>query len=297
VILVAGGTGRLGSCVVASLIRGGHDVRVLTRGHRPRPDQLAGAEVVTGSVLDPSVVARAVEGVHVVVSAVTGFPAAAPERVDLQGTRMLAAAAERVGAEVVLISVAGASRDSAMGLFRAKFEAEQVLARSQVRGSMIRPEAFADLWIELLTATAGRSHRPVVFGRGDNPTGWVAVGDVAALTVRAVETAALRGSTLTISGPERLTMTELALRVMTAHGWTGPPRHVPPNALRALARVPGRAGRQAEAALAMEGLPAVIDDARHLVPGLPSTTVEDLLGSGLTGAPVASRRDGAKPAG
>lgn len=276
-ILVAGGTGRLGAQVVASLLAGGHEVRVLSRGVRPVPPETTGAEIVTGSLTDEGAVARAVTGADTVVSAVTGFPFSSPARVDAAGNELLVRAAERAGADVVLVSVAGASPGSPMGLLRAKHVAEQALARAGVRGTVVRPEAFADLWIELLAATAARSHRPLVFGRGDNPTGWVAVRDVAALVVRSVEEKTLRGATLTLSGPERLALHELARRVMDANGWEGSPRHVPPAALRVLSLLPGRAGRQAEAALAMDGTPAVVDDARSAVPGLPSTPVGALL--------------------
>jgi NADH dehydrogenase len=239
--------------------------------------------MVTGSVTDPSVAARALTGVDVVVSAVTGFPSASPAKVDLEGTRVLAGAADRAGAELVLLSVAGASPDSQMGLFRAKYEAERVLSRADLAWTIIRPEAFADLWIDLLTTTAGRSHRPLVFGRGDNPIGWVAVRDVAALTVRAVETASLRRMTLTISGPQRLTLSELASRVMDVHGWPGTPRHVPTGALRLASILPGRAGRQAEAALAMDVMLPAVDDAHQAVPHLPRTPVEALLAPARAG--------------
>jgi NADH dehydrogenase len=278
VILVAGGTGRLGSLVVADLLARGNRVRVLSRGTGPVPQEVAPSEVMAGSVTDPAALEKAVEGVDLVVSAVTGFPRADPARVDAAGNELLVQAAEGVGAEVVLVSVAGAAPDSAMGLFRAKFEAEQALGRSSVRGTIIRPEAFADLWIDLLATTARRSRRPLVFGRGDTPTGWVAVGDVAALVTRVVEQASLRGTTYTLSGPERISVTELARRLMASRGWPGSPRHLPVAALHVTARLPGRSGRQAEAALAMDQPSPVHDDTRTRVPGLPSTPLAELLG-------------------
>ena len=183
-ILVVGGTGRLGSPVSEGLLYHGYQVRVLTRGIRPLNERVADAEMVVGSVTDSAVLDRAMAGVDLVVSAVTGFPFTNPSRVDAAGNTLLVRAAERVGAEVVLVSVAGAAPDSAMGLFRAKFDAEQALDRSWVRGTIIRPDAFADLWIELLTTSARRSHRPLVFGRGNASIGWVAVRDVASLVVR-----------------------------------------------------------------------------------------------------------------
>jgi len=277
VILVAGGTGRLGSAVVAALLAEGHEVRVLARGRRPPPDPTAGVEWIPGSVSDSTVVARAVAGVDVVVSAVTGFPSAPPSRVDGAGTAVVVHATERVGARLVFLSVAGASPDSRMELFRAKYEAERAVVSSGLEWTIIRPDAFADLWIELLTQTGRRTQRPLVFGRGSNPTGWVAVRDVTALTVRAVGTTTLGGRRLTISGPQRLTATELAAHVMAARGWPGTPRHVPTGFLRAASMLPGGPGRQARAALAMETLPAVVDDARRAVPQLPRTRVDALL--------------------
>jgi len=277
VILVVGGTGRLGSRVTDGLLARGHRVRVLARGRRPIPPEAARADVVRGSVTDPEVLERALVGVEVVVSAITGFPFADPARVDLAGNDLLVRAAERVGAEVVLLSVAGAEPDSAMGLFRAKFGAEQCLHRSGVRGTVIRPAAFADLWIELLATTARRSHRPLVFGRGDNPMGWVAVGDVAALVLRVVDQASLRGAVYTLCGPERISMTGLARRLMEVRGWPGSPRHVPVTALRVAALLPGRGGRQAQAALDMEGLRPVDDDTRTRIPDLPDTPLSDLI--------------------
>ena len=284
-ILVVGGTGRLGSHVTYSLLAHGHRVRVLARGRRPTPRETAGAEAVQGSVTDPDLLEGALAGVDVVVSAVTGFPFVDPARVDFAGNQLLVRAAEGAGAEVVLVSVAGAAPDSAMGLFRAKFQAEQALLRSSVRGTVIRPEAFADLWIELLTTTARRSHRPLVIGRGDTPVGWVAVRDVAALAVRLIDQPSLRGAAYTLSGPEQLSMTDLARRLMEARAWPGSPRHLPIAALHATALLPGRPGRQAQAALALDDLPPIVDNTRTTIPDLPITPVADLLHGNHAGTP------------
>jgi uncharacterized protein YbjT (DUF2867 family) len=276
-ILVVGGTGRLGSSVVATLLADGHEVRVLARGRRPPPAGITGAQWIPGSVTDSGVVARAVHGVAVVITAFTGFPSTSPARVDNEGTGAVVRAARRVGARMVFLSVAGAAADAPLELFRAKYAAESAVKSSDLEWTIIRPDAFADLWIELLTQSARRTHRPLVFGRGDNPTGWVAVRDVTSLTVRAAQTTTLCGRSLTISGPQRLTLTELASHVMAAQHWPGTPRYVPTAMLRAASMLPGAPGRQAQAALAMETLPPVVDDARRAVPQLPCTTVDALL--------------------
>ena len=237
--LVAGGTGRLGSRVVDLLETGGATVRSLSR-HRD------------GELRD--ITDEALAGITVAVSCVTGFPRQAPARVDREGNVALIDAATRAGADVVLVSVLGASPQSPMPLFRIKYAAEEHLRRSGTPWTIIRPGAFEETWVQILEQTAGRRGRPVVFGRGDNPLAWTPVDVVAAQVVRAVLEPGLRGQTIDVTGPERRTLEQLARGVMLAHGWQGEPRHVPRAALHLMALVPGRPGRMATASLAMDVL-------------------------------------------
>jgi uncharacterized protein YbjT (DUF2867 family) len=73
-IVVAGGTGRLGTKVVTRLRQRGLAVRVLTR-ERSRAAHLeeAGVEIVEGDVRDLATVRGAVAGAQTVVSAIQGF--------------------------------------------------------------------------------------------------------------------------------------------------------------------------------------------------------------------------------
>ena len=108
----------------------------------------------------------------------------------------------------------------------------------------------------MLEETAGRSHRPVVFGHGRQERAWVCVDDVAALVVRAVLDPDLRGRTLEICGPEAMSLTALAEHLMDRRGWPGRPRHVHPLVLRCIAATVGRVrpdiGRQVRTALFMD---------------------------------------------
>jgi uncharacterized protein YbjT (DUF2867 family) len=127
-ILIAGGTGRLGSLVVERLRRRGMPVRVLTRNpERTASLRSLGIEVVRGDIRKVSEVDTAVAGVDLVVSAVQGFAGVgreSPASVDRDGNRNLIDAAARVGASVVMMSVVGGSADSALELFRMKHAAE-----------------------------------------------------------------------------------------------------------------------------------------------------------------------------
>lgn len=258
-ILVAGGTGRLGSRVANRLSRRGLSVRALSRGTGSGHPLDAGIEVVTCDVRDAGAVDAAVRGATTVVSAVQGFVGAGgvtPRSVDRDGNTHLVDAAERGGADVVLVSVIGAGPDHPMELMRMKYAAEQRLRASSCAWTVVRSEAFAETWVEILEQTAGRSHRPLVFGDGVNPIAWVDVDDVAALVERAVVEPGLRGQTLEIAGPEPIGLEALARTVMAAHDWPGTPRRVPRAALQVLARTVGvvrpQLGRQVRASLAMD---------------------------------------------
>ena len=274
-ILIAGGTGCLGSVVANRLLHRGIPVRVLSRGLAPHPGAIdPGVELVRADVRDPATLPGPMEGVDLVVSAVQGFMGpggVTPQSVDRDGNTHLIEAAERVGADIVMVSVIGASPDSPMELMRAKYAAEQRLRSSSSAWTILRPEAYAETWAQLIERTAGTSHRPLVFGRGDNPVTWVSVADVAALVERAVVDDTLRGRVLEICGPEAVTLNGLAEMIMARHGWTGKPRHVPRPVLHAMANTVGllkpEMALQARAALAMDELPTTNDtDAAQRVP-------------------------------
>jgi uncharacterized protein YbjT (DUF2867 family) len=190
----------------------------------------------------------------------------------------------RTGAQLVLMSVAGAAADSPMELFRIKHAAEEHLRASGVRWTIVRATAFFELWIDVLSQTAARSGRPVVFGRGDNPINFVSVTDVAALAEHAVTDPATRGHILQIGGPDNLTFNQLATAIQAAAGRTSAPRHVPPLALRLMTQTAGRLkpelGRQARAALLMDRIRLDHDAgaARQTYPDIPLTPLGRCLG-------------------
>ena len=162
-IAVAGGTGRLGTRVVRRLAAAGREVRVLTRDPmRAQHLSEGAAEVVTCDVRDRANVQAALQGVTVAVSAVHGFAGpgrVSPSSVDRDGNANLVDTAAEVGAEVVMLSVVGASAQHPMELFRAKHAAEAHLRASGVRWTIVRATAFVELWAEIMT-------KPIVFGRG-----------------------------------------------------------------------------------------------------------------------------------
>jgi uncharacterized protein YbjT (DUF2867 family) len=203
-ILVAGGTGTLGSRLVPRQLARGMSVRILTRDpvrvSRPAAPNL---DVAEGDVRDAASVRRAMKGVHTVISAVHGLVGprgVSPASVDRDGNTNLIDAAVEAGADVVLMSIVGASAEHPVDLFRMKHAAGAHLRGSGVPWTIVRPTAYFETWIGVLEQTARRSGRPLVFGRGDNPVNFVSAGDVAALLELVITDPSTRGRTLEIGG-------------------------------------------------------------------------------------------------
>jgi uncharacterized protein YbjT (DUF2867 family) len=283
VIVVAGGTGTLGTRLVPLLTAAGETVRVLTRD-LGRAGSLAdrGVEVAQADVRDAAAVERALRGATTVVSAVQGFAGpggVSPASVDQDGNANLIGAAAREGAGFILLSVVGAGPDHPIGLFRAKHAAEETLRASGVQWTIVRATAFAETWATIMAGPLRASGTIPVFGRGRNPINFVSAADVAALTARAATDPGLRGQALDLGGPDNLTFDDLAAAVQEAAGRSGTVRHIPRPALRAMswlaAPVRPALARQARAALAMDTLDMTFSPgpARQACPGLPETSV------------------------
>lgn len=258
-ILLAGGTGRLGHLIASRLLDDGKTVRVLTRNPSAATDLDPRVETVTGDVREPDTLGPALSGVTTVVSAVHGLVGSGgvtPESVDRDGNRNLVDAAATARADVILLSVVGASPDHPMELFRMKWAAEEHLRASGLAWTIVRSNAFAETWIELLRESAVKSGRPQVFGNGDNPINFVTVRDVADAVVRATTDPGLRGQVIEVGGPANLTLNQLAGLVQGSMGTSGSLRHVPRAGLKAMGAIarpfnPTMA-RLARASLAMD---------------------------------------------
>jgi uncharacterized protein YbjT (DUF2867 family) len=261
-IVVAGGSGLLGRIVVKGLLARGETVRVLARDP-DRAKRVLGpdVDVTAADVRRADEVRQAVQGASVVVSAIHGFLGGrgdGPVEVDRIGNRHLTEAARSEGADMVLVSILGGAADSPVDLFREKFAAERALQDSDVPWTIVRACGFLETWLGILAETAGKSGRPLVFGRGEQPIPFVSVVDVASVVVAAISQPELRWQVLEVAGPA-LSMNQLALAIRAHEGWSGGIRHLPRPVLRAmsvLARPFAPAfARQNRAALAMDTVP------------------------------------------
>jgi NADH dehydrogenase len=287
-ILVAGGTGRLGTQLVGLLCQRGVEVRVLTRD-RNRATHLVpnGVEIVEGDVQDLAAVRRAVEGAGTVVSAIHGFIGttnASPATVDRDGNRNLVRAARDAEVEhVVLVSMHDASPDHPMSLLRMKYAAEQELKASGLPWTILRPTAFIETFCEVLGCPLVERGKTQVFGRGRNPINWVSVLDVARFVDLAIADPGLRGKTIEVCGPDNLSMTQFVDVFRAEANANGTVGHIPLVAMRLGALVmrlmdPGRA-RQIQAGIVMDTTTQAVDawEPRRPYPSIPMTSVAEVV--------------------
>jgi uncharacterized protein YbjT (DUF2867 family) len=241
-ILIAGGTGTLGTRVVRLLTARGGPVRILTRDPaRAQHLESELVEVVPGDVRDLASVQRAMEGTQTVISAIQGFQGPGnvrPRTVDFEGNSNLIRAARGAGSDhVILISIHGAAPNSAMELFRMKFLAQQELRASGLAWTIVRPTALMETWAKVVGEPLLKCGKTRIFGRGRNPINFVSADDVARFVELAVVDPAMRGVSVDVGGPENLSMRRFVEVFQDVTGQSGSVGHVPLPMMRALSVV------------------------------------------------------------
>lgn len=215
-ILVVGGTGRIGSRVAQQLADLHLPVRVLAR--RPEAARaLAGptVEVAAGDLDQPDSLRTAFAGVSSVFLLTTQSP-----RQEAQ-ERAAIAAARAVGvAHVVKVSAGDAATapDSPTPVGRAHAAAEAALKASGLSWTILRPSAFMQVALEPLLEGARDSGR-LLLPLGGAKVAFIDVDDIARAAVWALtHPAAAADRTLVLTGPEALGLPDLARLASQAVG-------------------------------------------------------------------------------
>lgn len=210
-IVVIGGSGLIGSKVVANLRQIGHEVVV--------GSQKTGVNTVTGEGL-----AAALAGAQVVVD-LSNSPSfedqAVLEFFETSGRKLLAAEVAAGVAHHIALSVVGTERLQGSGYFRAKLVQEELIKASKVPYTIVRATQF----FEFLGAIAqsGTVGNTVQLSNADvQPISSDDIADMMTDTALAIP---LNG-TFEVAGPERVGLADLVQRYLTA---TNDPRKVVPD--------------------------------------------------------------------
>lgn len=230
-ILVAGGTGHLGSALIPLLLARGEKVRVLSRNSEAALAE--GCELVFGDVRSTTAVAEAVTGCHAVISAFHGFMGgrgAGPYEIDrVAGIGLIEAARQAGAPRFLMVSALGAAPDHPLSLLRAKYAAEQHLITTDLDWTILRPAAYLEVWLEVVRGQLDSGGPALVLGPGENPINFVSVQDVAAVIEHCLAHPTTYRQVIDVAGPQNLTLLDL----VRAQG-ADKIKHVPLGALRVL---------------------------------------------------------------
>jgi uncharacterized protein YbjT (DUF2867 family) len=154
------------------------------------------------------------------------------EAVDDAGHRALVDAARAAGvAHFVYTSVLGASPGHPLDFFRTKYAVEQYVKGSGPSYTILRPSAFMETHAHTFNGKGiVERGKTTLLGRSTRPRNFVAVRDVAAMAVRALNDRTMWGQTIEIGGPENFTDNQVAAlygRVLgvapkVTHAWRKP---------------------------------------------------------------------------
>ncbi len=158
-ILVIGGTGNVGGCVVTELTRRGADVRVLAR-KKPEADKLpAGVDVAIGDLLDPVSIEQAMQGVDKLFL----LNAVVPD--ELTQALIAYDVAKRIGLKhVTYLSVFKVEEFRDVPHFASKLAVESALREFGVPYTILRPGYYMQNDLNLKGALTGPGVYPMPIG-------------------------------------------------------------------------------------------------------------------------------------
>ncbi|GAB3198467.1 SDR family oxidoreductase [Geodermatophilus arenarius] len=208
-VAVTGSTGQVGGRVARRLSAAGVPQRLLVRDPSRAP-RLPGATIVVAPYADGDAVRRALEGVGTVFMVSASESA---DRVDQHRAFVDAAAAAGVR-HLVYLSFQGAAPDATFTLARDHWATEEHVRARGLRSTFLRDALYAD-FLPGLVGEDGVIRGPA----GDGRVAAVAQDDVADAAVAVLrEPAAHAGRTYDLTGPEALTLAEVAATITAVTG-------------------------------------------------------------------------------
>jgi len=250
-LLVAGGSGFIGSHIVRELIEHSPEsaVRILTRKTKAESPWGPRVQYAAGDVTVPQSLTALLQGVDVVIHCVQfpNHPVENPakgwtyERVDGQGTWNLVNACMPAGVHrFVYLSGAGAGPGRSEPWFHAKHEAEQAVRQSGMEYAILRPSWVygpEDRSLNRFVMLARRSPVIPVIGNGRSRVQPVSVFDVAKVAALSATRAQAPNAVFELGGPEELSMNEILRTVQKILGKRRILMHSPVVVMKLVTRV------------------------------------------------------------
>jgi uncharacterized protein YbjT (DUF2867 family) len=254
-VLVVGGTGMLGSQVVAELLGRGKQVRALVRpGSDATGLEAAGATIARGDMMDLDSLVRAMDGADSVITTAAGYTRHSKgdtPQIDTIGNRNLAEAASRTGIRrFVLTSILTCDQTPYVPHFWHKKRAEDRLEELGVPFVALRPGAFLDQ-ITRFGGDPFSKGRLTWLGSSSVPLTFVLTADLAGYLAAATDIAGVDGQRIDIGWDRPVSMQEVAAISGTLLGKRIRVRTLPTGLLHAVGTVLRRVDPMAKDMAAM----------------------------------------------
>jgi uncharacterized protein YbjT (DUF2867 family) len=219
-ILVTGAAGKAGSAVVRAFARRGAPVRAVVRDPARAPwlAELPGVTVVAGDLRRAATLGPALEGVQRALL----ISSPREEMVDTQLSFIDAAQAAGVP-HIVKFSGRAESLGFDPEVFRGTRwhgQVERYLERSGLAWTHLRPSQFMQNYLPSAVTGVDPATRQLVTSIGGAQLAPVDIDDIAEIAVAVLHSDGHEQRAYTITGPEALTMPEIAARISDATGST-----------------------------------------------------------------------------
>ena len=237
-ILVVGATGFLGMEICRQLAAAKKNVSGLVRKTAAQEKTNAlkqqGVQMVMGDLKDRSSIRKALQGITTVISTASSTfsrqEGDSIQTVDNEGQSALVEEAIAAGAKQ-FIFVSFTFTPDEYPLQAAKRKAEKNLIESKMTYTILKPSFFMEAWLSPAIGFDFPNAKATIYGEGKNKISWIAIQDVAAFTVAAVDNPSLKNKTIEIGGPQALSPLEVVEIFEKAGGKKFEKQHVPMEAL------------------------------------------------------------------
>jgi uncharacterized protein YbjT (DUF2867 family) len=246
-ILLTGGTGYVGSHLLARLRQRGEPVRVLVRDPEQYGHLVTGnVGIARGDVTDPDSLVEPMQGIDTVIHLVAIIrerPGGVTfDRINYGGTVNVVDAAKAAGVKrFVHQSALGARPDPRLPYFNTKFRAEQYVQASGLSYTILRPSIIFGEGDEFVNKLADLVRKPLfvlpapivpVIGDGTTPFSPVWVGDYAEAVAGVLDRPEVDGKMYDIGGPRVVSYERMMDEIMEVVGIKRAKLHIPASLMR-----------------------------------------------------------------